>query len=84
MYEYAINKGGYIMVDLRGKDFLKLLDFTEEEIRHLLNIAKELKQKKKEGIPHKYLEGKQIALIFEKDSTRTRCSFEVAAHDKKS
>lgn len=69
------------MVDLRGKDFLKLLDFTSEEIEHLLVVSAELKKKKKEGIPHRYLEGKQIALIFEKDSTRTRCSFEVAAHD---
>ncbi|MBQ6135529.1 MAG: ornithine carbamoyltransferase [Bacilli bacterium] len=69
------------MVDLRGRDFLKLLDFTPEEIEHLLAVAAALKIKKHQGVPHRYLEGKQIALIFEKDSTRTRCSFEVAAKD---
>lgn len=69
------------MVDLRGKDFLKLLDFTTEEIYHLLNIAYNLKQLKRNGTPHRYLEGKQIAMIFEKDSTRTRCAFEAGAHD---
>lgn len=69
------------MVDLRGKDFLKLLDFTTEEIYHLLNVAYNLKQLKRNGTPHRYLEGKQIAMIFEKDSTRTRCAFEAGAHD---
>ena len=69
------------MVDIRGRDFLKLLDFTPEEIEHLLSVASSLKIKKHQGIPHRYLEGKQIAIIFEKDSTRTRCSFEVAAKD---
>ena len=69
------------MVDLRGRDFLKLLDFTTEEIYHLLNVAYNLKQLKRNGIPHRYLEGKQIAMIFEKDSTRTRCAFEAGAHD---
>ena len=69
------------MVDLRGRDFLKLLDFTPEEIEHLLAVSSALKIKKHQGVPHRYLEGKQIALIFEKDSTRTRCSFEVAAKD---
>ena len=68
-------------VNLRGKDFLKLLDFTPEEIRHLLDIATDLKLKKKNGVPHEELKGKNIALIFEKTSTRTRCAFEVAAHD---
>ena len=68
-------------VNLRGKDFLKLLDFTPEEIRYLLDIATDLKLKKKNGVPHEELKGKNIALIFEKTSTRTRCAFEVAAHD---
>ena len=68
-------------LDLKGKSFLKLLDFTPEEIAGLLDLAADLKQKKKDGVPHKYLEGKNIALIFEKTSTRTRCSFEVAAAD---
>ena len=61
--------------------FLKLLDFTPGEIETFLDVAAELKQKKKDGIPHRYLEGKQVALIFEKTSTRTRCAFEVAARD---
>jgi len=61
--------------------FLKLLDFTPTEIQEFLDTAADLKAKKKAGIPHRYLEGKNVALIFEKDSTRTRCSFEVAAQD---
>ena len=61
--------------------FLKLLDFTPEEILGYINLAAELKQKKKDGIPHRLCEGKNVALIFEKTSTRTRCSFEVAAAD---
>ena len=61
--------------------FLKLLDFTPAEIQRFLDTAADLKAKKKAGTPHRYLEGKQIALIFEKTSTRTRCAFEVAAHD---
>lgn len=69
------------MVDLRGKDFLTLLDFSEEEILHLLKVAENLKKLKRNGQPHRYLEGKQIAMIFEKDSTRTRCAFEVGAND---
>ena len=81
MYEYAFNKGGCRVVDLRGKDFLKLLDFTTEEIEYLLESAKRFKEMKHNGVPHPYLKGKQVALIFEKDSTRTRCSFEVAAKD---
>ena len=68
-------------MNLKGRDFLKLLDFTSEEIAYLLDLAADLKAKKKAGIPHKLCEGKNIALIFEKDSTRTRCSFEVAASD---
>ena len=68
-------------MNLKGKDFLKLLDFTPAEIEYLIDLAAELKDKKKKGIPHKFCEGKNIALIFEKTSTRTRCSFEVAAYD---
>lgn len=63
------------------KHFLKLLDFTSEEILDFIRLAKELKEKKKNGIPHEELKGKNVALIFEKTSTRTRCSFEVAAAD---
>ena len=66
---------------MKGRDFLKLLDFTPAEIMQLIDLAEELKAKKKAGIPHKLCEGKNIALIFEKTSTRTRCSFEVAAYD---
>ena len=68
-------------MDLKGRDFLKLLDFTAEEITYLLDLAAELKDKKKKGIPVDTLRGKNVALIFEKTSTRTRCAFEVAAHD---
>jgi ornithine carbamoyltransferase len=66
---------------LSGRSFLKLLDFTSEEITGLVDLAQDLKEKKHAGIPHRYLEGKNMVLIFEKTSTRTRCSFEVAAHD---
>ena len=69
------------MINLKGKDFLKLLDFKSEEIEYLIDLAADFKKKKKEGIPHRIHEGKNIALIFEKTSTRTRCAFEVAAHD---
>ena len=68
-------------MNLKGRDFLKLLDYTSEEIEYLINLAADLKKKKKNGIPHDTLKGKNIALIFEKTSTRTRCSFEVAARD---
>lgn len=68
-------------MDLKGRDFLKLLDYTPEEIMYLIDLAAELKEKKKKGIPVDTLRGKNVALIFEKTSTRTRCSFEVAAHD---
>ena len=71
MYEHAISKGGYIM-DLRGRDFLKLLDFTSEEIEYLIEVSDDLKAKKRNGEAHEYLKGKNVALIFEKDSTRTR------------
>lgn len=66
---------------LKGRSFLKLLDFTPEEISGLIDFAADLKERKKKSIPHKLCEGKNIALIFEKTSTRTRCSFEVAAAD---
>ena len=66
---------------MQGKDFLKLLDVSSEEIAELVDTAAGFKALKKAGIPHKYFEGKNIALIFEKTSTRTRCSFEVAGHD---
>ncbi len=69
------------MICLKNKDFLKLLDFTPEEIAYLLELAADLKAKKKAGIPHALCQGKNIALIFEKTSTRTRCAFEVAGHD---
>ena len=68
-------------MDLKGKSFLKLLDFTPGEIANLLTLSAELKAKKKAGVPHDLLRGKNIALIFEKASTRTRCAFEVAAFD---
>lgn len=68
-------------MELKGRHFLKLLDFTPDEINYLLDLAAELKNKKKNGIPHKMCEGKNIALIFEKTSTRTRCAFEVSAAD---
>ena len=68
-------------MDFKGRDFLTLLDYTPEEIGALLDLAAALKAKKKAGVPHDVLRGKNVALIFEKTSTRTRCSFEVAAHD---
>ena len=68
-------------MNLTGRSFLKLKDFTPEEITYLIDLSAELKAKKKKGIPHDELKGKNIALIFEKTSTRTRCAFEVAAHD---
>ena len=66
---------------LKGRNFLKLMDYTPEEINYLIDLSAELKEKKHQGIMHDSLVGKNIALIFEKTSTRTRCSFEVAAHD---
>ena len=68
-------------IDLRGRNFLTLLDYTPEEIRYLLDLSKDLKDKKHKGIEHRYLKGKNIVLLFEKTSTRTRCSFEVAGLD---
>ena len=69
------------MLNLKGKSFLKLLDFTPAEIAGLIDLAIELKAQKKAGVPHKLCAGKNIALVFEKTSTRTRCAFEVAAAD---
>ena len=68
-------------MNLKGRNFLTLKDYTPEEITYLLDLAADLKDKKKKGIPVDTLRGKNVALIFEKTSTRTRCSFEVAAHD---
>ena len=68
-------------VNLRGRHFLKLLDYTPAEIRYLLDLSREFKHKKLSGEPHRYLAGKNIVLLFEKTSTRTRCSFEVAGMD---
>lgn len=67
--------------NFRGRSFLKLIDYTSEDIRYLLELSKNFKNMKRAGIPHKYLEGKNIVLLFEKASTRTRCSFEVAGYD---
>ena len=69
------------MTNMKGRSFLKLLDYTPAEIGELLELAADLKAKKKAGIPHRLCEGKSIALVFEKTSTRTRCAFEVAAAD---
>ena len=68
-------------VNIAGRSFLKLLDFTPDEIRYLLKLSKNFKDMKRAGIPHRYLEGKNVVLIFQKTSTRTRCSFEVGAYD---
>ncbi len=68
-------------MNLSGRNFLKLLDYSSDEIRYLLDLSKDLKEKKKNGINHEYLKGKNIVLLFEKTSTRTRCSFEVAGYD---
>src|SRR5215210_8697868 len=70
------------VTDLRGRDFLTLAHYTPEEITHLIELAAELKAAKAEGREEQKLVGKEIALIFEKDSTRTRCAFEVAAFDQ--
>lgn len=68
-------------MNLKGRDFSKLLDYSSDEIRYLLDLSKKLKKMKQEGQNHEYLKGKNIVILFEKDSTRTRCSFEVAAYD---
>ena len=79
MYEQA--KGRSKAMNLKGRSFLTLKDFTPEEILYLVDLAEELKQKKKAGITGNSLRGKNIALIFEKPSTRTRCAFTVGAQD---
>ncbi len=68
-------------MNLKGRSFLTLLDFSEEEIRYLLDLSKRLKYEKRNGIKHEVLKGKNVVLLFEKDSTRTRCAFEVASYD---
>ena len=68
-------------VNIKGRSYLKLLDYTSEEIRYLLDLSKQFKNMKRNGVPHKYLENKNIVLLFEKTSTRTRCAFEVAGRD---
>ena len=68
-------------MNLKNRNFLKLLDYTPEEIGYLIDLAEKLKSQKKSGTAHDVLKGKNIALVFEKTSTRTRCAFEVAAHD---
>ena len=69
-------------VNLKGRSFLTLMDFSPEEIRYLLDLAKDLKSKKRAGIKSEMLKGKNICLLFEKTSTRTRCAFEVACHEE--
>ena len=69
-------------INLKGKNFLTLMDFTAREIRYMLDLAHDLKAKKKAGISNSLLKGKNIVLLFEKTSTRTRCAFEVAAMDE--
>lgn len=68
-------------MNLTGRNFLTLIDYTPDEIRYLLDLSSDLKRKKKNNIPHTYLKGKNIVLLFEKTSTRTRCAFEVAGYD---
>ena len=68
-------------MDFKGKDFLRILDFSEEELRYMLDVSKALKRMKHEGKPHKVFPDKNIVIVFEKTSTRTRCSFEVAGYD---
>ena len=68
-------------MNLRGRNFLKILDFTTKELEYLITLSENFKDMKRAGVPHRYLEGKNVALLFEKDSTRTRCAFEVGAYD---
>jgi ornithine carbamoyltransferase len=74
--------GVVIMFNLRNRHFLTLMDFSPKEINYLLELSQDLKKAKYTGVEQPRLVGKNIALIFEKDSTRTRCAFEVAAHDQ--
>ena len=78
---HTVKKAEEAAMNLKGRHFLTLKDYTEEEILYLLDLSAELKDKKKKGILVDTLKGKNVALIFEKTSTRTRCAFEVAAHD---
>src|SRR4030042_6472303 len=71
-----------MIIDLKGRHFLKLLDFSPDEIKYLLDLSIKLKKSRKAGKEIQQLKGKNIALIFEKSSTRTRCAFEVAAYDQ--
>ena len=66
---------------IKQKHLLTLLDYSAQEILELIELSRKLKEEKKNGIPHRYLEGRNVVLLFEKDSTRTRCAFEVAASD---
>ena len=68
-------------INIRGRSFLTLLDFTPAEINYLLDLAAEFKRMKANGVEHKWLTGKQVVLLFEKTSTRTRCAFEVGARE---
>lgn len=81
MYEYANSKGGYLMINLKGRSFLTLKSFTPAEIRKMLDVAIQFKNNKYAGVPNRMHEGKTVALLFEKTSTRTRCAFTVAAND---
>jgi len=81
LYELERKKETSMPVNIRGRSFLKLLDYTPAEIRYLLDLSKEFKRLKRCGVPHRYLENKNIVLLFEKTSTRTRCAFEVAGND---
>jgi ornithine carbamoyltransferase len=81
MYEYAFNKRGLEVMNLHNRDFLTLKDYTPEEINYLLELSFKFKKLKHKNKKHNYLDGKNVALIFEKDSTRTRCAFEIAARD---
>ena len=76
-----LTKYNFMPRSLSGRSFLKLLDFTTEEIQYLLKLSEDFKNLKRTNTPHKYLQGKNIVLLFEKTSTRTRCSFEVAGND---
>lgn len=80
MYEYATRKRGLVM-GFKGRSFLTLLDYSKEEILYLLDLSMKFKEMKRNNVPHKYLNGKNIVLLFEKTSTRTRCAFEVAGLD---
>lgn len=79
--EFLFGEGFVVPVSLSGRSFLKLLDYTPDEIRYLLKLSENFKDLKRAGVPHRYLEGKNIVLLFEKTSTRTRCAFEVGGMD---